>query len=38
LLTWLEAAAPNLRASWNIPPTGDMLVATHTADGYRPDE
>src|SRR5260370_7492489 len=27
------APAPNLAPSWNTPPTGDMLVATYTADG-----
>jgi putative SOS response-associated peptidase YedK len=33
-----EAPAPNLRASWNIPPTGDMLVATYSAEGKRISE
>jgi putative SOS response-associated peptidase YedK len=33
-----SAPAPNLRPSWNIPPTGDMLVATYTADGKRISE
>ena len=30
-----EAPAPNLRQSWNTPPTGDMLCATYTEDGKR---
>jgi putative SOS response-associated peptidase YedK len=30
--------APNLTPSWNTPPTGDMLVATCTADGKRISE
>jgi putative SOS response-associated peptidase YedK len=33
-----SSPAPNLRASWNIPPTGDMLVATYTSDGRRISE
>ena len=32
------AAAPNFRASWNIPPTGDMLVATRSEKGERVSE
>ena len=32
------APAPNLAPSWNTPPTGDMLVATYTADGKRISE
>ena len=32
------APAPNLAPSWNTPPTGDMLVATHSADGRRISE
>jgi putative SOS response-associated peptidase YedK len=32
------ALAPNLRASWNIPPTGDMLVAAYSAEGKRISE
>jgi hypothetical protein len=32
------ALAPNLALSWNTPPTGDMLLATHTADGKRISE
>jgi hypothetical protein len=27
-----EAPAPNLAPSWNMPPTGDMLVATYSAE------
>jgi hypothetical protein len=27
------APPPNLANCWNTPPTGDMLVSTHTADG-----
>ena len=33
-----EAAAPNFEPSWNTPPTGPMLVATHTQDGKRISE
>jgi putative SOS response-associated peptidase YedK len=33
-----EAPAPNLRASWNTPPTGDMLCATYSTDGKRVSE
>jgi putative SOS response-associated peptidase YedK len=29
------APAPNFAPSWNIPPTGKMLVATYTHDGRR---
>jgi putative SOS response-associated peptidase YedK len=29
------APAPNIPPSWNIPPTGDMLVVLYTADGRR---
>jgi hypothetical protein len=32
------APAPNVAPSWNTPPTGDMLVATYTADGKRISE
>jgi putative SOS response-associated peptidase YedK len=32
------AAAPNLQPSWNIPPTGDMLVATYAKGGERVSE
>lgn len=31
----VNAAAPNLEPSWNIPPTGPMLVATYAAGGER---
>ena len=33
-----SAPAPNLQPSWNTPPTGDMLVATRSADGRRISE
>jgi putative SOS response-associated peptidase YedK len=32
------APAPNIPPSWNVPPTGDLLVATYTADGRRVSE
>jgi putative SOS response-associated peptidase YedK len=32
------AAAPNLEPSWNIPPTGRMLVATYAQGGERISE
>jgi putative SOS response-associated peptidase YedK len=32
------APAPNFEPSWNVPPTGPMLVATYTKGGERVSE